>query len=116
MKPLVTDQRVLTWLCVLPAQENTSKWEKRAYIVLVLTLIMAASTVFLSSLVYTVKYMLIDMLETSFGFLQAVAAISMANSIVVAFILRHKIPSVFKKLEEFYEKCKNSHISPPKND
>lgn len=110
MKPLITDQRILTWLCVLPAKENTSKWEKRAYIALVLAVIMGPPSVFLFSSMYIVKFMSIDLIEVLCGFYQAIAAITAANAIVVTFFFRHKIPPVFEKLSEFYEKCKNSSI------
>lgn len=105
MKPSVTSLQMLTWLCLLPAEENASKWKKRAYIALVFALILADLTVFCSSSMYVVKFVSIDVLESSFGIYQVTAAIPMANAIVVAYLFRQKIQSVFEKLLEFYEKC-----------
>lgn len=110
MKPIAIDQRILTWLCVLPAEENTSKWKKRAYILLVLGLIVANITVFSSSLIYAMKFISIDLQRTMIVSPQVIAAIPMANTIVVTFFLRHKIPPIFEKLSKFYEKCINYRI------
>lgn len=107
MKPLASNQRILTWLCVLPSKENTSKWKKQVYIALVLALIVADLTIFTSSFLYVLKFMSIDLIETSNGFIQCFAAIPMGNAIIVAFIYRHKIQKVFKQLSTFYEKCMN---------
>lgn len=106
MKPLATDQRILTWLCVLPAEGKTQKWGKLPYFVLILSLIVAALSVFLTSLLYTIKFISIDLLETSIGIYQMIAIIPMANTIVMTFFCRHKIPPIFEKLSKFYEKCK----------
>lgn len=107
MKPLVINQKVLTWLFLLPHNENTSKWTKCASVALVVTLIVAVFTIFPSSLLYILKFMTIDGLEVCVGIRQATATIPMANSIVVAFLRRHKIPPVYEKLSEFYDKCMN---------
>lgn len=105
MKPLKTTQRMLTWLRVLPANKNASKWQKCSYLALVLVLIITAIAVFSSSLLYVMKFKSVEFADTLMAFRQLVAATSMANSIVVAYFLRHKIPSIFDKLSEIYEKC-----------
>lgn len=107
MKPLVTDQQVLTWLCVLPAQDNTDKWKRWAYIALVVTLIVADLSVISSSLIYSVTFRSTDLQKSLIGLQQAIAAVPTANMIVVAFFLRHKIPPIFDNLTKIYEKCKN---------
>lgn len=109
MKPLATTQQILTWICILPADKNISTWSKRGYIALVLALILADFTVFVSSLMYVFKFISIDVLETSIGLYQVAASIIMANAIIVAFLFRHKIPSIFEKLSEIYETCNLSN-------
>lgn len=111
MKPLVTDKRILTWLCLLPAKENTSKGRKWLYILLVLGIIVANLTVILSSSMYVVKYASVDLQETLVGLCQTVGVIPMTNSIVIAFVLRHKISPVFEKLSEIYDKCMNLYLN-----
>lgn len=110
MKPLVTDQRVLTWLCLLPPKGNISKGRKRLFILLVLGIIIANLTVFSSSLMYVIKYASIDLQETLVGLCQTIGVIPMTNSIGIAFMLRHKIPPVFEKLSEIYDKCMNLYF------
>lgn len=105
MKPLATTKQILTWLCILPAEKYTSTCKKRAYISLVFALILADFTVFASSLLYVLKFISIDVLETSMGLYQVAASIVMANGIIVAYLFRHKIPTIFEKLSKIYEKC-----------
>ena len=105
VKPLAIDQQILTWLCVLPANENTSKLKKLTEIALVLALIAADVTVFASSLMYAVKFVSIDFQGFSIALDTVIATIPMVNSIAVAFLYRHKIPSIFERLSEIYEKC-----------
>lgn len=110
MKPLVMNQRVLSWLCLLPDDGNISKWKKLACIALVLGLMMVPLTIFPSSIVYAVKFMSINPLESLFGFYQSIGSIPMANAIIMTFIFRSKIPPIFEKLSHFYEKCMNRLI------
>lgn len=107
-KPLVIDQQILTWLRVLPAKENTTKWENCASIALVSTLIVVTLTILSISLMYIVEFISVDVLESLFGIYQTIGTIPMANTIIVAFLLRHKIPPVFEQLSDFYEKRMNT--------
>lgn len=107
MKPLVTDQRIMTWLCLLPAKENISKGRKGVSLLLVLGIIVANLTVISSSSMYVIKYASVDLQETLVGLCQAIGVIPMTNSIVIAFVHRHKIPPIFEKLSEIYDKCMN---------
>lgn len=81
MKPLATNQRVLT-----------SKWEKRLYVALVLTFFVNILTVFVASFLYAVKFMSIDLQKSINGFGQLNAAIAMTISVF------DKIPPIFEKL------------------
>lgn len=107
IKPLNLDQEVLTWLCVLPAEKSTSKWRKRTYIAFVLAAILCVLTVTLSSLMYALKFMSIDLQKSLIGLESVFAAIQMANSIVVLFLIHHKIPIIYGNLTEIYEKRMN---------
>ena len=60
MELLLTNQRVLMWLCLLPAKENTSKWKKRAYATIALAMILTDLAIFLASIMYMLKFMSID--------------------------------------------------------
>lgn len=104
MKPLATGQRVLTWLCLLPPEENTRKWEKLSHVALVIVMIAADIAAFLSSLIYVKKFQSVNMADTSIALTTLIAAIPLTNSTIVTSILRHKIPSIFEKLSDVYEK------------
>lgn len=106
VKPLAVDQQILTWLCVLPANEDISKAMRLAKIALVLALIAADLTVFASSLMYAVKFVSIDFQEFSVALYAVIAAFPMANSIAMAFLYRYKVPPIFGNLSGFYDKCK----------
>ena len=78
-KPLAIDQQILTWLSVLPANENISKSMRWAKSALVLALIASNLTVFVSSLMYALKFVSIDFQEFSSSLLTFIAAFPMAN-------------------------------------
>ena len=108
MNPLATDQRILTWLCVLPVEENASKRQKYARIAFTSAVIVIAILNPLSSLLYAVKFFSTNFLDSSIALCQLFGDIAALNSIVVAFFLRSKILSIYEKLSTIYEKCTNS--------
>ncbi|XP_055310916.1 putative odorant receptor 69a [Sitodiplosis mosellana] len=107
MEPLATSKRVLTWLCLLPAKKNTTKWERGSYVALLLALIVSDVTVALSSFLYILNFKSHDLQDISIALFQFLATIPVANTIIVAFIHRHKIPAVLDKLSKFYGKYKD---------
>ena len=108
MKPLATDQRILTWLCVLPVNENASKGERNARIAFTSAVIVIAILNPISTTSFIVKNFSTDFVGTSIALCQLSGCISMINSTVAVFFLRHKIPSIYEKLSPIYEKCTNS--------
>lgn len=107
MKPLVTNHRVLTWLSLCSADENTSKREKRCYI------LFAAINYFIfifflaCSIAYFFTFIQTD-LEKSLGSLFQIAACSgIIYMLIVIFFLRHKISAIFIKLSDVYKASKN---------
>ena len=111
MKPLATSHRVMTWVCLLPANENTSKWEKRSYIALNVILVLTVLALFSSSLTYVIKFRSIDSEGAFFSLFTTAGATAMGNTIIVAFVFRHKIPPFFEQLAEVYEKCTHLFFS-----
>lgn len=105
MKPLATSQRVLTWLCLLPPDNNISEWTKRSYMAFALAIIVGALVLLVSSIMYVVKFISIDFQDTSIAISAGFGAVAMVNSIIVAIYLRHKIPPMFEQLSRIYEKC-----------
>lgn len=104
MKPFTTDQRILTWLCVIPAPQNTSMWKKQVYTALALSLMLANLSNLSSSVMFIVKFLSINLQAALIALHQVLATIPMANTIIMAFFYRHKIPPVFDKLTHIYKK------------
>ena len=110
MEPLLTNQRVFMWLCLLPATENTRKWKKRAYAAIALAMIVADLAIFLASIMYMLKFKSTDSEGMFYVLYDILAATAMANTIIAAFVFRQKIPPLFEKLTEIYGECKNFHF------
>lgn len=102
MKPLPTNQKILTWLFLLPANRTINQRIKWTCIALLLALIVASVAIFVSGLMFVIKFMSIDFIQASFGLTP-----TCANTIVVVFFSRHKVPPIFEKLTKLYEKCMN---------
>lgn len=105
VKPLASSHRVLTWLCVLPAEENTRKLEQRLYVALLLALIASDVAVAISSFMYILNFKSHSLQDNSIALQELLAAIPVANTIIMAFLFRHKIPPMLGKLLGFYKKC-----------
>lgn len=106
MKPLVTNNRVLTWLCVCPADDSISPREKLSYILLTVTTFLIATFILFGSIAYLSTVIRID-LEKSLTSLAQISALSIVTYIFVAmFLLRNKISAIFTKLSEIYKASK----------
>lgn len=103
MKPLVTIQRMLTWLNVCPSPSDDNQ---RKRITFTFCVILSTILTFASSLAIFLTYLRID-LEKSLSILQQLTGSStMLNAIVVTFFLRTKITNTLDKLAEIYNACK----------
>lgn len=105
MKPLASNQRVLTWLCLLPPTKGKNGEEEcKTSVSLVVVLILTDLAVFVTCLWYILKFTSLGVQDITIAMCQFLGSIPMANSLVVAFFLRHRIPPAFEKLSKFYEK------------
>lgn len=108
MKPLFTNYRVLTWLCVCPSAENESWWKKLAYIIFMTLIFTVNFGIFLTSAAFCLKSLelKLDLQETLFAIMQAVGFWSLWYLMIVALILRHQINGIFTDLSRIYDKSK----------
>lgn len=106
MKPLVMNRRVLTWLCVFPLDEVTTRKGKLTCIVFSFGVSLTIFSGLTGSVVFFLKFMSTDLEESLYSLFQIAAIFSSANAIVVAFVMRHRIPKMFVNLTRIYEKCK----------
>lgn len=106
MKPLATGQRVLTWLCVCPPDETTSKWRKRAFIIFSVCVFMADLSAFVTSVAYVHRYVSIDLEKSLCSMLQICAMGCVTYAYLQMFVLRHEITALLEHLSQIYKKSK----------
>lgn len=70
MKPLATNQYMLSWISVLPAEKSTIKWKKVAFKIFPLFLIVSNLAGAVASIAFFVKYITIDLEESLYALFQ----------------------------------------------
>lgn len=107
MKPLKTLKQMLVWICVCQPNKITSKWKKRAFFANLLagiTIIMAAGT---ASLLFFLKFISIDLESSLDSLYPAAAGFGLAYTLLMAYLLRHKMNAIFDDLSNIYDTSKN---------
>lgn len=102
MKPLVTNAKVLTWLCILPAQEQINRRMKLIYIAFTFTLSITCFCGLVSSLAFMMEYLSTNLEDCLYALFQVAADSSALYMVLVALFLRHKMAALFDKLSEIY--------------
>lgn len=106
MEPLVTNQRCLIWLCMCPADEFTSRWQKLAHITFTITGLVLTAIGIVGGLTFCMTFVSIDLGRSMFSCVFVVAEFSVIYMALVALLLmRHKIGSIFDNLTKI---CKNA--------
>lgn len=103
MIALKSNRRVLTWLCIYPADENTSEWQKRAHVafsVFVFGLNLFACG---ASAVYFIKYASDDLESSLLALSQMSGCINALYINIITFSSRHKITAVIDSLSDIYK-------------
>lgn len=106
MVPLVANQRMMSWLRLYPDEETSSNTQKVARIVfsvINLTIILSGGV---SSFIYFIEFMSIDLERSLFAILQFLLTSAVLYSHITAFVLRKQIPSLRKNLSKIYRDCK----------
>lgn len=97
MKPLMTNQRVLTWLCVCPPDKSTKKWQKSVYIMFSVSVFFANLIGFTASFAYFYKFLSIDLEKSLHTMSQMAATLS---------TVYEKVTTLFANLLEIYKRSK----------
>lgn len=103
MVPLKTNRCVLTWLCIYPAAEDTSKWSKLAHKVFTLSVLaynVAAISISIRS------FEVDDLEQLIFSVLHFAAELNSIYVFASTLILRHEITAMIDRLIEIYQKRK----------
>lgn len=106
MKPLLTNQKVLMWLCIYPVNENASKFVKLARVAFTFLVIITELFGLIASVVFFMKFFSVDLEKSLYTIFQIVALISNLYMFVVLCGYRYKIIDVFKHLTEIYNASK----------
>lgn len=107
MQPLATSQQVMTWLCMCPAEESTSKKRRLCYVAFSIIVSIITFAALLTSIVFFIKYLSIDFEAALYTIFQIAAESAVLNLIIVALINRQRIAAIFTELTKLYASSKN---------
>lgn len=106
MKPIKTNQQVLTWLCVCQADETISKRKRMAHIFFASFIFSANFILIPISVAYFLRFVSVDLEQALYALFQLSGMLGMTYMMIAAFILRHEINDLFGKLADIYNNCK----------
>lgn len=106
MKPLVTAQKLLTWLCILPPGQSTSGRKKKTFIAFTFTIVGFLILLFIPGVIFIQKFALIDFEKSLFAFCVCLVCSCTIYAASVTYFLRPKIFNIFEKLTKIYDACK----------
>lgn len=111
MKPLETNRRLFTWLCICPPEINTSTKEKLSYVAFTFSIFLAIIGVTIASTVFFLQIVSIDLEISIFALSQIINSISIAYVMVVIYIVRNRINDIFSGLTRIYRASKLVYFS-----
>lgn len=103
MVPLETNHLVLTWLCVFPPDESTSRLKRMAYTTFSLAIFGINAGSFFGSLAYFLKFMSVDLEQSLFAVVQMLGEVNMAYISIITYLLRHRITATYESLAKIYK-------------
>lgn len=110
MKPLETNQRVLTWLCGVRPNESDKNGKNISHIILTLSIILVHLLAVISSVVFIYRNVSVNLEETLFSLLYNVGNSSALYQSVAIILLKDKLTEIFERLSKVYDKSKKKHF------
>ncbi|XP_031632738.1 odorant receptor 67a-like [Contarinia nasturtii] len=107
MKPIPSLQQMMTWLCLLPPDNYTSVWKKRAYIGFSVVLILMQIITMIASVAFILKNRINNYEETLFAYCLVFYTLAKIYTALVAFYVRHGISIVVSNLTKIYDTDKD---------
>lgn len=101
MDPLVTTKRILIWMCMYPA-EKLSRWRSAARIAFVVMQFCITLFAVSAYMAFIVENIATDLENVLLTFMAFVACSNLIYVMIVAFFVRHQVPSIFKQLSNIY--------------
>lgn len=106
MKPLATNRRALTCLCICPFDQNTSIWQKVLFVATTWFLFASEFSFLVSSIFFFVKNVSVDLEAGLFAIPQISGSFGVVYLWVVVYIFRKKIDQFLETLDEIYGESK----------
>lgn len=109
MKPWPTTRSFLTWLCVHPAENATSRSKKLFYKVVTLLIFANFFFNFVSSVMFFEKFVQINLVEALHALLQITGFFSYLYLAISTYFLRFKVNKILDMSEDLYSASMNLH-------
>lgn len=106
MEILSTTKRIMTWLCMYPANKLSSSRDKILYKVCGVTIFVINSCSLAVCIAFIWKNVATDLLASLFAFLGAVTFGSSLYAIPIAIFHRYQAHAIFEQLAAIYENSK----------
>lgn len=107
MKPLELNQRALTWLFMCSPPKRTLWWKKLLYFTFFCFVFVTNFLVLVAASTFALKSFSINLEEFLYAFFQISALAGIVYVMLAAFLLRHKISTIFEQLSDIYEASKS---------
>lgn len=106
LKPLKTNYRVLTWLCVCPPEESISWRKQLVYISLISTILIGFIIILMTSAAFLIENMSVDLEKSLYALAQIDTYFGITYTITMALFLRQEITGLFNSLSHIYAESK----------
>lgn len=106
MKPLAKYQRVLTWLCLLPAEEGTGRRQKVVYFLFSVNMFATIFVCALSNILYFLKFVSNDLESALFPLYIFIGCFGLIYMLISAILFRPQMSVLFEKLLKIYDASK----------
>lgn len=103
MKPLVTTKRVLTWLCMCPANESTSINMKICHISFAFVVFISNLSYIAAALISFSEFVFVDVERSLYPMMESMEILVVVYGAMVTFPMRQKINAIFDELTAIYD-------------
>lgn len=112
MKPLSTNQRFLTWLCICPVDANAGRFKKVSCILFTIVLFALNLSVLTASWLFLLKYASTDLELSLYSLFQVSAFFGLMFMNIMTFVMRKEITATFLTLSDIYTASKRHFLFP----
>lgn len=106
MNPLVTNQRVFSWFCVCPVDENTGILWRILYVLNILISIVIELSDFIASFKFIIENFTTNLEASLYAVTQVAGSSGLLYMIASAIVLRKKITALFYSLSKIFDESK----------